>query len=300
MPVLVLDENGIPAAGVLVQANATQFPGVGQVGSTDAAGLVTFKNVLSTTIGLVARATDNKIGVNGLSATPLTTTLHLLAFGPASNTTDFDISNGTTGWTGAGFNEQLLVTKRDTVLVVSTNGQSDLQTGIATPKIYPFTKTVYIKYKFQTNEVPGGFFGTQYNDYFIVTIRSDDGSYTAYSNSMNALGIGAFDADGNTDWFTLTLPTAPKTQWVEFDVSVSNVADSLYDSQIIVDKLGDLTCDTCGDCSLCPGDPMCQPACISPPSHSCSFYRDCAEATVSLFPASCPRCILSPHIGVTA
>lgn len=101
---------------------------------------------------------------------------------------------------------------------------------------------------------------------------------------MNALGIGAFDADGSTDWFTLTMPAAPKTQWVEFDVSVSNLVDNIFDSQTIIDKLGDLTCDTCGDCSLCLGDPMCQGFCMTPPSHSCNFYSDNAEASVSTFP----------------
>lgn len=170
MPVLVLDENGSPAAGVSVEADATQFPGIYQIGTTDASGLVTFINVALTSIGFTARTADKKIGVNGLAATTATTILNLLTFGPASNVTDFAVSNGTTGWTGVVFNVQLAITKRDTVLVVATRGQYDLQTGKANPKIYPFTKNVYIKFKFQTEEVPDGYFGTQFNDYFIVTI----------------------------------------------------------------------------------------------------------------------------------
>jgi hypothetical protein len=279
MPVLVLDETGSPAGGILVIANATTYPRVSQVGTTDANGMVTFLNLAPTTIDLTAKTVDNKIAVNGIAATPNTVALNLLPFGPASNSTDFNISNSTTGWTG-GVNEQLTISKRDTVLSVSTNGQFTIQTAEARPKVYPFTKTVYIKYKFQTNEVPGGFFGTKYNDYYIITIRSNTGGYAAVTRSMNALGIGAFDSGGNTDWYTLFLPTVTNTEWVEFDVSVANVADNLYDSQIIVDKLGDLTCQTCGDCSTCPGDPMCQPTCVNPPLMSCDFYGNCSEATL--------------------
>jgi hypothetical protein len=287
MPVVVLDQNNLPVSGVLVFANATIYPGVSQVGTTDANGLVTFTNLPPTTIGLTARTADNQIGVNGIAATVQSVTLKLLPFGPASSTTDFNVSNGTTGWTG-GTNEQLAVSKRDTVLSVSTNGQYTIQMASANPKVYPFTKTVYIKYKFQTNEIPGGFFGTQYNDYYIITIRSDTGGYASVSHSMNELGLGAFDAGGNTDWYTLFLPASTNTKWVEFDVGVSNVVDNLYDSQIIVAALGDLTCQTCGDCSLCPGDPMCQPKCIDPPMQSCDFYTSCSEATLQCGPSGYP------------
>ena len=121
MPVLVLDEAGSTVSGVSVEANATIYPGISQVGTTDTNSIVTFTNLAFTTIGLTARTADNKIGVNGVAATVVTVPIQLFPFGAASNTTSFDISNGTTGWTG-GVNEQLAVSKRDTVLSVSTNG----------------------------------------------------------------------------------------------------------------------------------------------------------------------------------
>jgi hypothetical protein len=160
--------------------------------------MVTFTNLASTSIGLTARTTDNKIGVNGVAATLNTVTIQLISFHAASKTTDFAILNGTTGWTG-GVNKQLIVSKRDRVLAVSTDGQYSIQIASAYPKVYPFAKTVYIKYKFQTNEVPGGYFGTQYNDYYIVSIRSNTGGYASVSHSMNELGLGAFDTGGNTN-----------------------------------------------------------------------------------------------------
>jgi hypothetical protein len=197
---MVLDAKGAPVPGVTVSANATTYPGVSQVGTTDINGMVTFMNLAPTSIGLTARTSDNSIAVAGVAATINTVTLNLLPFAPASNTTDFAISNGTTGWTG-GFNEVLTVSKRDTVLAVSTDGQYDIQMASSQPKVYPFTKTVYIKYQFQTDEVPGGYFGTQYNDYYVITIRTNAGGYASVSHSMNELGLGAFDANGATDWY---------------------------------------------------------------------------------------------------
>ena len=94
---------------------------------------------------------------------------------------------------------------------------------------------------------------------------------------MNALGLGAFDESGATDWFTLSLQVPANTKSVEYDIGVSNVADNLLDSSIVVDKVGDLQCDQCGDCSTCPSDPMCQSRCTDPPIKSCDFYRTCAE-----------------------
>lgn len=94
---------------------------------------------------------------------------------------------------------------------------------------------------------------------------------------MNALGLGAFDSSGATDWFTQTLSVPGTTKDVSYDVGVSNVVDNLYDSSVIVDKVGDLQCENCGNCATCPADPMCQPTCTNPPPQTCGFYRNCAE-----------------------
>ncbi|KAK0710700.1 hypothetical protein B0H67DRAFT_472617, partial [Lasiosphaeris hirsuta] len=52
------------------------------------------------------------------------------------------------------------------------------------------------------------------------------------------------------------------------------------DAPVIVDKIADMTCDQCGSCETCPGDPMCQATCKEPPLRSCAFYAECAEATL--------------------
>ena len=48
---------------------------------------------------------------------------------------------------------------------------------------------IKVRYKFITSEVPGGYFGTQYNDYFNVAIRSQvAGGSASESQTMNGLG----------------------------------------------------------------------------------------------------------------
>jgi hypothetical protein len=105
---------------------------------------------------------------------------------------------------------------------------------------------------------------------------------------MNALGLGAFNSDGETDWYTLTMQVPTNTKSVDYVVGVSNVVDNLYDSEVVVDKVGDLQCDQCGDCTTCPTDPMCQASCQNPPMYSCQFYRNCAEGQLGCGPAGYP------------
>lgn len=280
--VLVVDATGKPAPNVLVQANATIYPGLGQTATTDSSGAVTFINLIATTLSLIATTPDNQIAVAGIASTSAgDTTLTLIPFNsPASATA---------------------LRKRSNEFVVSTAFSPNVQMVSKVFTLPPSAKTAYINYVFQTDEILGGFFGTQFNDYFSLMIRSDVGASTFYTNSMNSLGFSAFDAGGATSNYTLTLDiTGAKT--VEFDVAVSNVGDALYrklsiphnltqpdscsdflesESQVIVNDYGNLTCNICDDgCKNCPGDPMCQPTCQNPPPKSCSFYRACAEAKV--------------------
>ncbi|MCJ1251268.1 hypothetical protein MMC30_008499 [Trapelia coarctata] len=281
MPVLVLGPDGLPAPNVLVKANATTYPGIGQSGLTDATGKFIINNLPSTTIGLLAQSNNNTIGVNGVAATPGQITLQLTPFNVPNDFFNLDFSNGTAGWSAGTLIDHVETKKRvvDKDLVLSTGGSPSLQSTSSTWKTYPFSKTAYIRYRFITSEVPGGYFGTQYNDYFRVTIRADTGAFATVTHSMNELGLGAFDSIGATQWYTLQLQI-PKAKAIQFDVAVSNVADALLDSQVVVDQAGDLTCDQCGDCTQCPGDPMCQASCTNPAPMTCSFYSNCAEAEV--------------------
>ena len=55
---------------------------------------------------------------------------------------------------------------------------------------------VYLRYRFVTSEVPGGYFGSEYNDAFRVFLRSLLRGAVAFEDaSMNLLGLDAFDYD---------------------------------------------------------------------------------------------------------
>ncbi len=124
----------------------------------------------------------------------------------------------------------------DQDMTLTTSGEGE-QLISRTFHTQPGTSTVRVRYRFITSEVPGGYFGSQYNDYFRVTIRSQNGAgISQEANSMNGLGLDAFDyASGATDWRQITLHVDPAGDVVEVGVAVANVADGLLDSQVVVD-----------------------------------------------------------------
>ena len=93
-----------------------------------------------------------------------------------------------------------------------------------------------VRYRFVTSEVPGGYYGSEFNDYFSVSLRSQQGgSIESESNTMNGLEFPAFDGACAIAWRTVTLNTLPEGDTIQLDVAVANVADGLYDSFIVID-----------------------------------------------------------------
>jgi hypothetical protein len=101
----------------------------------------------------------------------------------------------------------------------------------------PNTRNVLVRFRFVTSEVPGGYFGSEFNDAYSVFVRSEFGGGLVVfeSNSMNALGLAAFDEAGATAWREVSLPVAPDGDVVEVDVTVTNVGDDQLDSQVVVE-----------------------------------------------------------------
>lgn len=158
MPILVLNPDGQPVGDVLVYGNATTYPGVSQQCTTDASGKCSLTDLPPTTIGLVAKAGDNTIAIDGLAPTSGQVTLKLMPFNQPDGDSSFNVNNGTSGWTG-GSTSQSYKIKRDTTLALATNGAYDLQSASNSFPVKENTKAAYIKYKFITEEVPGGYFG---------------------------------------------------------------------------------------------------------------------------------------------
>ena len=141
----------------------------------------------------------------------------------------------------------LALEEGDQDLVLNTSGEGP-ESISRTFEIEEGVQEIKVRYKFITSEVPGGYFGTQYNDYFNVSIRSQGaGGSASESQTMNGMGLSSFDAGGATDWREFTLPVNEAADTIQVDLTVANVADGLFDSLLVVDvvskpkvKIGDL------------------------------------------------------------
>ncbi|CAF1195892.1 unnamed protein product [Rotaria sordida] len=140
----------------------------------------------------------------------------------------------------------------------------------------PSATEVYVEYQFITSEVPGGYFGSEFNDYFSVVLRSETGQYVMKTDSMNGLGLGAFEySTGATQWYRLNLTVGPVPEQIRLDVNVANVGDGYLDSKVNARLIGAEECAPCEQaCSNCTSEPMCRGTCVNPPINSCLFYRE--------------------------
>jgi hypothetical protein len=240
-------------------------------------GQVHFQNMPDRTIFFKAIAANNQFGFVGITGAEGGAQVKLTGFGPPSTINNNDLSQGTAGWdigsapvtivphqegtpggllaaaqsvtpqfaaaTPAPSQAQDAAPNNDLVLTTSGEGEQSISRTFTTD---PGTSEVVVRYRFITSEVPGGFFGSKYNDYFRVSIRSEKGGgFAGESNSMNALGLAAFDyASGATQWREEKLPVSVQGDTIRVDAAVANVGDALYDSQVVIDfieeKQGDL------------------------------------------------------------
>ena len=108
--------------------------------------------------------------------------------------------------------------------------------------VSPATR-IRLRYRFQTDEIPGGYFGSEFNDYYAIAIRRKTGSevfdIASETNSMNGLGLNAFSPGGYTEWRELVLQASGQESTIQVDAKVANVADEEYDSQVIIDYVAE-------------------------------------------------------------
>ncbi|MFO1030485.1 MAG: hypothetical protein U1F60_05375 [Planctomycetota bacterium] len=222
------------------------------VTTTTTSGSATIGNLPSRTVVLAARTADNRAGAGGGIATDGTVLVRVLGFEPPSPIANNDLAAGLAGWKTSAGSASIVAHQEGTTvslqavafqalatvdndLLVTTLGegpQSLSRTFVAGPG----TTAVTVRYRFVTSEVPGGYFGTEFNDYYAVSVRSSTaGTIANESGTMNGLGLGAFDfATGATAWRVLSLAVSPG-ETVQIDGTVANVGDGLFDSQLVVD-----------------------------------------------------------------
>jgi hypothetical protein len=107
--------------------------------------------------------------------------------------------------------------------------------------------------------------GEEYRDFQVSA------SSIAFPNGLNEstalLGIIAADTQGYPFVSSFSLQFGPST---------SSENASQYFLQATINN----GCSTCGDCSTCPGYPMCASTCQVPPLQQCDFYQTCVEDSV--------------------
>jgi len=247
-----------------IVAALSDDPGVTAQGITTT-GTILFSNVPGRTILVKATGINNEIGTAGiLGGSVSTVTIKMAGFNAPSTISNNDISLGTQGWTIGPGAPVSVVTHKETIpgfllsnpdpialkvqpssiaatalvdqdLMLGTSGEGERNLS-RTFTTQEGTTGVKIRYRFITSEVPGGYFGTQYNDYFRVSLRSQlGGGSESETNSMNALGLAAFNGAGETNWREITLPVDRAGDTIQADIAVANVADGLLNSQVVVD-----------------------------------------------------------------
>lgn len=218
-------------------------------------GVATFTNVPNRTVIATASTPDNRVGTAADVATAGALLVSVEEFEAASPIENNDISLGLDGWAHDGetasvvshqesFDSQpsqaAAVAGADQDIALGTSGEGARSLS-RTFQCLPATKSVKLRYRFITTEVPGGYFGSQFNDYFQVSIRCKNGGTSVTEvNSMNGLGLSVFDLNsGATAWRELELPVTVPSDTVQVDVVVANVADGAFDSSVEVDYISE-------------------------------------------------------------
>ncbi|OQW92315.1 MAG: hypothetical protein BWK78_02075 [Thiotrichaceae bacterium IS1] len=189
------------------------------------------------TIILEATASGNRFATAAVKGSQGSIQLKLLGFNEPVPLVDDDLLD-LSGWYGSTAQVKI-VTKdsgarqasEDKILRLTTSGEGP-QSISRTFTTKPGAGEVKIQFRFITSEIPGGYFGSRYNDYYNVTIRSKSGGKVSNNGTMNGLGLSAFDANGATAWRDLSLKVDDKGDTVQIDLTVANVADGALDSSL--------------------------------------------------------------------
>ncbi len=256
--VRVVDESGAPVSGAEVRFAIVDDLAVGSVRHT-VNGEATFMNVPPRTLIATASTAEGHYGTAGALGDGALVPVTLLGFQAPSPVTNDDFSLGLDGWditsgvqggtvglipheeeVGPGDPENTVVPEGftedlDLELVTGGEGVQRVTRSFTVPE---GIRSVTVRYRFITTEVPGGYYGSEYNDYFGVAIRSQQAAGRATDqNSMNGLGLDSFDAVGGTAWREVTLATADAGDVVQIDLVVANVGDGAYPSRVVVDRV---------------------------------------------------------------
>jgi hypothetical protein len=253
--IAVQNAQAIGQPGLTLRYSLSDDPTVFGEGQTDNLGRFTAVNLPPNPIELRAfNNTSTLAGFNTIQGTDAVGTVVVTTVNAPSPVDNNTFTQGLAGWNVGNAPVTLVTAANDLSpqlfadgssgmdLVLSSGGKEGPQTISRTFTVKAGMTSVKVRFRFITGEIPGGFFGTDFNDRFSVTMRRiRAGTGTAdpprlRSGSMNQLGLSMFDAQGATSWMEESVSvTAGDTLQVE--LTVVNVGDSAFDSQLVVDGL---------------------------------------------------------------
>lgn len=240
----IVDENGQPIDGITITAKLGDDQNINSTAVSSDGGKFQFTNFPNRTMILEAVASGNRFATTAVRGDQGSVELKLLGFNeptPVVNDDLFDLS----GWVIGNAPVQIITedsgtrqAQKDKILRLTTQDQGPQSISRTFPT-EPGTKNVAFNFRFITSEVPGGYFGSQYNDYYNITIRSKSGGKVSDGRTMNDLGLSAFDDNGATAWRELSLEVNEEGDTVQIDLMVANVADGALDSSLEITTVGE-------------------------------------------------------------
>lgn len=200
--------------------------------ATSKAGVVVLTNVPDRTILLQAVA-GSRLGFLGVTGAAGTATVRLQSFNPGKPAAATALqAAAAAGMIAAPVAPAAAAAGEPSTIVyarsIATGGEGETTDEHAF-RTQSGVTAVRVRYRFTTSEVPGGYFGSRYNDYYRVVVQTAKGSVVE-TKTMNELGLAAFDGGGRTRWREQTLHVDPKGPPVVFRGAVANVGDGEYDS----------------------------------------------------------------------
>lgn len=227
--------------------------------------MAAFSPLPARTILFIATSELNEVGMGTVVVTSVNNNPVIITmdgFKESVGYPNLDFYQGLEGWKTENNDSLSIVPYQATVGPVSLNSTGVRRTSIESPQwslslgthgleerqhaSHTFTVTsksftVGLKWVFVTEEVPGGYYGSQYNDQFGISIRSQKtGKIEAITHSMNGLGLDAFDYKTGTTSrqpMSMTCDNPDGQDVIQLDLWVDNVGDGAVDSSIIVDSI---------------------------------------------------------------
>ena len=225
LDVLVLDSQGIPMPDAAVKAILGDDVGISKTAMTSAGGVAVFTNVPDRTLLIEAQSAFGDVGAVAVAGDSEFVTLTLKAFEEAGVSMPPTAANDRTK------------SATSPNLLVTTTGEGPI-TISRTFATAPGTERVGIRYAFISAEVVGGYYGSNYNDGYSVSIRTTSGGpVIVESRSVNSVPAGAYDNDGRTAYREVSAPLDPAGDTVQIDLTVTNVGDGLFDSTLLADLI---------------------------------------------------------------